>query len=408
MEQAHTYEACRAALQARLAESAPGRVQLLTGPRQVGKTTLLLELAAAWPERAVYAAGDDPEAALPGFWERCWVEAQRRAQDGVALLLLDEIHRFPGWAEQLKGYWDRVRRQGVRLHVVASGSSALQVLAGSRETLAGRFERLTLTHWPARTVAAAFRLAPARAAREIVMLGGYPGAFKLRRDPARWRAYVLDAIIEPAIGRDILSQQAVRNPALLRQTFALAAAAPAQIVSLQKLQGQLLDRGALETLAHYLRLLHDAYLIAPLERYSARALRRRAAPPKLIALNNGLITAVHPDGVPDPGLDPARFGAWVENACLAYALNQGQRVTYWREQPWEVDAVCEGSWGAWAIEVKPGGFASQDLRGLFEFCRRFPKFRPLVLTAPGREQEARSRGAAAQSWEDFLLAGPNA
>jgi predicted AAA+ superfamily ATPase len=109
---------------------------------------------------------------------------------------------------------------------------------------------------------------------------------------------------------------------------------------------------ALETIASYLELLHEAYLVAGLEKFSRRAIRRRAAPRKLITLNNAFLSATHPDGAPDPARDPARFGAWVENACLAAAVNLGQRVTYWREEPLEVDGVLEGSWGSWAVEIK--------------------------------------------------------
>jgi predicted AAA+ superfamily ATPase len=75
---------------------------------------------------------------------------------------------------------------------------------------------------------------------------------------------VRDAILEPAIGRDILALAAVRRPALLRQVFGVAASSPAQIVSLQKIQGQLQDAGALETLSHYLGLLEEAFLVAAL------------------------------------------------------------------------------------------------------------------------------------------------
>ena len=162
----------------------------------------------------------------------------------------------------------------------------------------------------------------------------------------------------------------------------------------------------METVANYLALLEDAYLVAPLEKYSAQVLRRRASPPKLVTLNNALLSAMHPDGAPDPVREPARFGFWVENACLAFAINQGQQVMYWREEPLEVDAVFDGSWGKWAVEVKTGRFDSLALRGLLEFCRRYPAFTPLVISASGDEEIARRHGVASMSWEDFLISGP--
>jgi predicted AAA+ superfamily ATPase len=378
----------------------------LTGPRQVGKTTLLLDLAGRFGKGAVYVAGDEPQAALPGFWERIWQEAETRAKRRRTCLLLDEIQHLPDWSGRLKSQWDRVRRRRTPIHVVASGSSSLRIGAGARESLAGRFERVTLAHWSASSLASVFRIAPLGAAREFVRLGSYPGAFEYRRNLPRWRAYVRDAIVEPAIGRDMLALGVVRRPALLRQVFAIAVDMPAQIVSLQKLQGRLQDRGALETIAHYLTLLEDAYLVAPLEKYSPRAHRRRAAPPKLVPLNNALISAMHPQGAPDPGREPERFGLWVENACLAAAWNAGQRVTYWREEPLEVDAVLDGSWGKWAVEIKTGRFKSTDLRGLLEFCRRHPEFRPLAVTGDDGLDAARVLGVAARTWQEFLLSGP--
>jgi predicted AAA+ superfamily ATPase len=396
----------RAWLLERAAEPAPGRIQLLTGPRQVGKTTLLLELARSRGDRAIYAAADAPEATLPGYWERFWLEAEARTAGGPVLVLLDEVHLLPAWAASLKGHVDRIRRRRIPIHVIATGSSALRVTQGSRESLAGRFERLVFAHWSAGALAATFDVPAADAARQAVSFGTYPGAWPLTADEARWRAYIRDAIIDPAIGRDVLALGQVRRPALLRQVFAVAAGSPAAIVSLQKIQGQLGDRGALETVAHYLDLLQEAYLVAALEKFTPRAVRRRAAPPKLVTLNNALISAMHPDGPPDERRDPSRFGAWVENACLASAVNHGQRVTYWREEPLEVDGVIEGSWGRLAVEIKTSRFESRDLAGLMEFCRRHPAYEPLVVTRPGDQDVARRFGLGAMSWIEFLTTGP--
>ena len=152
---------------------------------------------------------------------------------------------------------------------------------------------------------------------------------------------------------------------------------------------------------------HDAYLAAPRGRFLGQA-RRRAAPPKLVTLNNALLSAMHAQGPPDPTRESARFGLWVENACLAFAVNQGQRVTYWREEPLEIDAVVEGSWGDWAIEVKTSSFNSLRLQDRLESGRRNPKFRPVVITASGDEPLARRRGVAAISWKEFLISAPHA
>lgn len=322
---------------------------------------------------------------------------------GMSVLLLDEVHHVPRWSSRLKGEWDRLRREKVPCHVVATGSSALRIGTGSRESLAGRFERIVLTHWSADAMIRNLGIAKDDAAELFVQMGSYPGALSFRDDARRFKAYVRDAIAEPAIGRDVLALRPVRRPALLRQVFSLACTMPAQIVSLQKLQGRLLDSGALETIAHYLHLLEEAYLVAAVDKFSTTLLRRRKAPPKIVVLNNALMAALDPAGIPHPTHEPARFGTWVENACLAHAWNSGQDVSYWREEPVEVDAVIRGSWGEWAIEVKTGAFDANELRGLLEFNRRYPRFRPLVLCGSQGRIAARRAGVATMRWEQFLL-----
>lgn len=392
----HGPRAVAAELIKRLNEPVSGRVQVLLGPRQVGKTTLLLGLADRVPT-PIYRAVDAPEAALAGWWEALWRDAIERAEHGTVTVILDEIQYLDGWERLLKAQVDELRRAKARVHVVVSGSSSLLVGSGLKETMAGRFEKVRLSHWGAADLAEAFGLDPQAAAERLVRHGGYPGAFPLVGDVSRWRAYMQDAVIEPAIGRDILMLEPVRRPALLRQLFFLCLEYPASIMALHKLAGRLQDKGALETLAHYLQVLEQAFLVAGLQRYSPRALRRRASPPKLVVLDNGLLGAVH---AVEPG--GAGWGAWVENACLAHAFNSGQQVSYWREEPYEVDGVLEGSWGKWAVEVKTGNFSMRDLAGLLEFCRRNPGFRPLALCSRQRASHA-IPGIRTLYWGDFLL-----
>jgi predicted AAA+ superfamily ATPase len=395
----HSQQAIAAELARRLREPPPGRVQVLTGPRQVGKTTLLLELARSLPN-AVYHAVDTPEAALPGWWEAIWREVQSRLKRGPTVVLLDEIQYLGKWERLVKAKADQIHREKWPVHLVLSGSSALLVGRGLKETMAGRFETLRLLHWSAADLQAVFALSDDAAVEHLVRQGSYPGAFPLREDAARWRAYLRDSIIEPAIGRDILMTEPVRKPALLRQLFLVCLGHPAEIISLQKLAGELQAAGALETVAHYLLVLEQAYLVAGLEKYSPRMVRRRAAPPKIVVLNQGLMAALQNVSDADP-----RWGSWVENACLAHAWNRGQEVYYWREEPLEVDGVLVGSWGKWAVEVKTGNFVVRELGGLLEFCRRHPAFQPLVLCSRERAEESLP-GLRFMYWGDFLLGKP--
>ncbi len=399
--------ACRKLLGERLAEPAPARIQLLAGPRQVGKTTLMLELCEVRGARGLYFACDGPEMALPGAWEKVWSRAEELAAAGESVtVFLDELPQLSGWAARLKGEWDRLRRRRLPVHVVASGSSALHLGRGSKESLAGRFERIELAHWSARALAGEFAVSEAEAVELIVRQGGLPGAMGFRSDLVRWSAYVRESIVEPAIGRDILALALVRKPALLRQVFSYCASSPAQVVSLQKLQGTLHDSGSLTTVAAYLRLLEESFLVLALHKHSNRAARQRNAPPKLVTLSNACLAVADPRGIPDRQREPARFGAWIENAVLAHAWSQGQRVEYWREEPYEVDGVLEGSWGKWAIEVKTGAFQAGDLRGLGEFKVRFPEYRQLVLCEEAQLPVARRAGMEARDWRRFLLDGP--
>ena len=403
----HTYSAVLVELAQRLEEAPPGRVQIVIGPRQVGKTHLLRTLEERHPDRTILAAGDSAAAALSGWWEAQWREAEALAKKRRrALLIVDEIQHLPDWNRRLKAEFDRVVRLGVPLHVVVSGSSSLLLGQGSRESMAGRFEVLRLLHWPPSELARHFKITAERAVEVTVTQGSYPGTVALLGQTERLCAYVRDAIIEPAIGRDIMALEPVRKPGLLRQLFAIAAGHPAEIVSLKKLRGQLSDAGALETIAHYLHVLERAYLVAGVEKVTSSTVRRRAAPPKLAVLNQGIVTALADLPARRTRPEPTVWGRWIENACIALAWNAGQRVWYWRQEPHEVDLVTSGSWGEWAVEVKTGRVSALDLAGLLAFTARRRSFRPLLVCESGQERSATTVGISAITWQQFLLNGP--
>jgi len=401
----HSFSAIYQELRTRIFEPAPGLVQLLTGPRQVGKTTLLLLLAKDFGEQCMYVAADSPESSLPGWWEQIWKKAEEQSKKGTTLILIDEIHFLPNWSVLLKSQHDKIRRLKLPLQVIVTGSSALQLSTASRESMAGRFERLQLLHWPAIELANRFKLKPILAVKQLLAFGSYPGSVSLLKNPLRWREYIRSSIIEPAIGRDILVMETVRKPALLRQVFAVCIGYPAEVVAINKICGQLMEKGALETVVHYLHLLEEASLIASIKKYTSKKVQLRSSPPKLVVLNQALFAAIASQEPPTPETDPVRFGRWVENACIAHAWNAGQQVWYWREEPYEVDMVIEGSWGSWAVEVKSGLFTNHDLTGLFTFCKKYPNFKPLVICQNPEKDMPSNDAVKSISLETYLLEG---
>jgi predicted AAA+ superfamily ATPase len=397
------YFAIGETLRRRLQEPSPGRIQLLVGPRQVGKTTLLQLLTREHGDAALYIPADAPEAALPGWWEALWQQISRDSQRQPMIVLLDEIQYIPDWSRRLKAQIDLIYRENLPIHVVVTGSATLHLGAGARETMAGRFERLVVPHWPAVDLARAFGLSREEAVETVVRWGSFPGAWRYRDEPARWRTYVLESIIDPAIGRDLLALELVRKPALLRQVFAISAGHPCEIVAATKIAGWLLEGGDTKTIAHYLQLLQEAFLVASVHKYAQSVVRQRSAPPKLVPLSNAFLAATTSHSLAMP---PPQWGRWVENACLAHAINAHQQVWYWRDDPLEVDAVLDGTWGKWAIEIKTGRFnVQQDLRGLLEFCRRTPDFRPLVLCDDEYLTVTQHTGIPSLAWREFLWSG---
>jgi len=399
------YYATRAKLIQRLEEPSPGRVQMLTGPRQVGKTGILLDLLRQWGDAAIYLAADAPEATLPGWWEIQWRRAVELARSRKAVLLLDEIQYLPNWSRLLKAAIDQVYREQLPLHIVVTGSAALELGSGARETMAGRYERLVIRQWNACDLAKAFSLTRSESVDCFVRFGSFPGGMNLLTDFPRWKAYLRDSIIDPAVGRDLMMLEPVRKPALLRQVFAVCTGHPSEIMSLAKIAGAITDAGTLETISHYLGLLDEAYLVSTARKFSAKELRKRASSPKLIPLNNAFLAASRVGNPPTAETDPDDWGRWVENACIAFAIGCEQSVYYWREEPLEVDAIIDGSWGKWAVEIKTGEYTSRDLVGLLEYCRRNSDYRPLILCDEKHTETARRIGIDVLAWTDYLWEG---
>ncbi|MCX8085813.1 MAG: ATP-binding protein [Rhodocyclaceae bacterium] len=354
-----------ARLEARLAEPAP-LIQVLVGPRQVGKTTGVRQLLARWPGAWHYANADDLL-----FADRSWLLAQWQAAARLgegALLVIDEVQKAPNWSETLKSLWDAAPR---RLRVVLLGSSSLQLQHGLGESLAGRFELTRIYHWTYAELKAAF----AYDLERYLHFGGYPGAVGFEADYDRWYAYLKDAIIEPVIGKDILQQRKVANPALFRQAFEILCRYPAQEISYTKLLGQLQDRGNTDLVKYYLELYGGAFLVFSLEKFSAKAWLTRASSPKILPACPALCAMA---AGPAALADAERRGRLFELAVGVELLQLPGELFYWREHTAEVDFVYRYRDRLYAVEVKSG--RRKSARGLEAFMRQFPNAVPVVVT----------------------------
>ena len=356
-------------------------IQILAGPRQVGKTTMIQAVLLASKTPSHYASADSAEALGRGWLEQQW-EVARALPGGAGILVVDEIQKISNWAETVKKCWDADTRAQRRLHVVLLGSSQILIQKGLTESLTGRFEVIRVTHWgwPEMRDAFGFSL------DQYLFFGGYPGAASLVGDENRWREYVQNALVETTISKDILMLVTVTKPALLRNLFFLGCAYSGQILTYQKMIGQLQDVGNTTTLAHYLTLLQSAGLLAGLEKLTDKEFKKRASSPKLLALNDALVTATSSFGFTDWKADGTRWGRLVETAVGNHlynsALGMGIQVGYWREGDREIDFVLGKGDALTAIEVK-SGHVGATLPGMDAFAARFHVTRKLLVGTGG-------------------------
>ncbi len=359
-------------------------LQVVAGPRQVGKTTLVQQVLAAAGTPFVYGSADEPALRDAGWLAAQWDRGREAVaiRPPAAVLALDEVQKIPGWSETVKRLWDEDTRARRPLHVVLLGSSPLLVQQGLTESLAGRFEILYLPHWSYPEMRAAFGFS----FNQYLYFGGYPGAAPLIDDPERWRRYLLDSLIETTISRDVLLMTRVDKPALLRQLFDLGCRYSGQVLSYTKMLGQLHDAGNTTTLAHYLGLLEGAGMLRGLPKYSGKAVRQRGSSPKLQVLNTGLMTA-QAGLLPDEARADREFhGRLVESAVGAHLANAAARglceLFYWRERNREVDFVIRAGRALVAMEVKSGR-SRAALPGLAAFSEAFRPTRTLLVGADG-------------------------
>ena len=193
-------------------------IQVIAGPRQVGKTTLVGQFLASYKGESIFVSADGIPAG-DGLWiEESWNAARlrlRTSKENELLLVIDEIQKIDNWSEIVKAQWERDTRENNNIKLILLGSSRLLLKEGLSESLAGRFELVLMTHWGLQEMEKAFGFD----ANEFVWYGGYPGAAVLRKDEARWKDYVNHALIETSISKDIFLLTRINKPALLKKLF---------------------------------------------------------------------------------------------------------------------------------------------------------------------------------------------
>ncbi len=308
-------------------------IQVVAGPRQVGKTTLVKQVLQQLtiPSRFFNADGVKPD-------DKDWIAArwdEVRAlmhfnQYPEIVLVIDEVHKINNWSEQVKREWDADTFNDVNIKVVLLGSSRLLLKKGLTESLAGRFEMLSMTHWSFQEMQEAFGWD----INQYVYFGGYPGSAPYINNEVRWRKYMRESIIAPAIEKDVLQTTYIYKPALMHQLFHLGCAYSGELLSYNKMLGLLQDAGNATTLVNYLEVLGESKLLTGLPKYVMDASRKYRTIPKLQVYNNALLTALT-EGVSYEKVftDPHLWGRWVESAVGCYLLDK-DAICWIKQMSW--------------------------------------------------------------------------
>lgn len=361
-------------------------IQVLAGPRQVGKTTLALQASQAltFPSHiaSADAIGQKDLMWLEQQWEIGRLQLQNPSESKEALLILDEAQKIPQWSSTIKKLWDQDSLNKLPLKVLLLGSSPLLLQNGLTESLAGRFEVIPVPHWPFQEMKTAFGWSP----EQFVFFGGYPGAAPLIADEKRWHDYVKDSLIETTVAKDILLMTRVDKPALLKRLLHLGCLYSGQIFSYQKMLGQLQDVGNTTTLTHYLELLSVTGMLTGLPKYVGTPVQQKASSPKLQVLNTALMSVMSEFSFPTALQHRDFWGRLVESAVGAHLINgarvHGISVFYWRDRNYEVDFVLQKEKKLVAIEVKSGRNKG-SFSGMQKFAERFKPKRLLLIGKEG-------------------------
>jgi len=370
-----------------------GLIQVITGPRQVGKTTLVKQLFASNKWKGIYHIAENT-----GEYQSAWIESvfneavlQQKASKRPVILAIDEVQKIPKWSETIKKLYDSQKFEfGKPVQLLLLGSSHWLMQRGLSESLAGRFEQWEIPHWSYLEMQQAFSIS----AEEYAYFGAYPGAIGLKKDEARWGTYVQQSLIETVITKDVLLMERIEKPAVLRRVFELGSAYSGQILSYTKLLGQLQDAKDTTTVSHYLDLLQRAGMLEGLQKYAVDNARKRSSSPKWQVMNNALLSATQGMGFKATMANSKLWGRWVESAVGCHLIahrGNDMQIYYWNDSNAEVDFVLKWNNKIIGLEVKSN---RDKVTGLQKFSKNFH---------PHKVYQLDDRGL---SWQRFLTMNP--
>ena len=360
-------------------------LQVLLGPRQVGKTTLVFQCLERIPkEQYLYISADGPKSQDPQWLLQHWKKL--RSKESVlkkeVFLVIDEVQKIPNWAEAIKALWDEDTQNKRNIKVLLLGSSSLLIQKGLTESLAGRFEVLRLSHWFFHEMKEAFGFT----LDEYIYFGGYPGSAGLIKEERRWKDYIKDSLIDTVLTKDILFDNPINKPALLKQMFYLGAECSGQIISYEKILTHLGGLKHTATAAHYLDLLSQAGLITGLQKFSHNVLRKRRSKPKFQVQNTALMSCITHKSFKDAKKDTVFWGRLVESCIGASLWNacflNSDELFYWNDSSCELDFVLKRSQKICAIEVKSGEKTRQT-KSLQSFEKKYKPHQTLLIGPSG-------------------------
>lgn len=344
----------------------------LLGPRQVGKTTLALEVATGRPSRYLDLESPADRARLADP-ENYFADHERE------LIILDEVHRMPDLFQILRGVIDRGRRRGNRTaRFLLLGSAGIDLLKQSGESLAGRISYLELAPFDVLEI-------PANDVDDLWVRGGFPSSFLAENDALslKWRQDFIRTYLE----RDI-PQFGSRVPAeTLRRFWTMLAHSQAEMLNAANIARSLGVTG--KTVANYLDLLVDLLLVRRLPVWHRNEGKRLMKSPKVHVRDTGIVHALlglrTKDDILGHPIAGRTWESFVIESLLA-AVPEGTEASFYRTSAGaEIDLVLRFSDRViWAIEVKRSS-APKLQRGFHSACEDLKPQRQF-LVYPGVER----------------------